>query len=80
MGASRLRVDQPARYRIQVQGHVSNDWSDRFGDLEITQQAVKPGISVTTMHVQLADQAALLGILMALYDARLPLLSVQYLP
>jgi len=39
---------------------------------------VKPeGSTITTLEGRLLDQAALLGVLMALYNTRLPLLSVE---
>jgi hypothetical protein len=34
---------------------------------------------ITSLQGTLIDQAALFGVLMALYDSRLPLLSVEFL-
>lgn len=79
MGASRLRVDQPARYRIQVQGRLDQQWSERLSGLEITHEIGSLELPVTTLLGQLPDQAALLGVLTALYDIRMPVLSVECL-
>ena len=74
-----LTLDKPATYCIKVVGFLDKTWSDRFGGLQITatDQLEKPAI--TTLTGELIDQAALFGVLKALYDLRLPLLSVECL-
>jgi len=74
-----LTVDQPATYRIQVVGYLDQNWSPRLGGLEINPSEKEGKQSVTTLSGPLIDQAALFGVLKALYDMRLPLLSVQCL-
>lgn len=74
-----LTVDQPATYRIQVVGYLDQNWSPRLGGLEINLSEKEGKQSVTTLSGPLIDQAALFGVLKALYDMRLPLLSVQCL-
>lgn len=74
-----LKIDKPATYCIQVVGHLDENWSERLGGLKIitsSQQGIK---AVTTLSGQIIDQAALFGVLKALYDMRLPLLSVECL-
>jgi hypothetical protein len=74
-----LYLDSPATYRIRVQGTLGSDWSDRLGGMTITTVAREGEPPVSTLCGQLVDQAALLGVLNALYDWLLPLLSVECL-
>lgn len=75
----KLTVDKPATYCIQVVGALDEKWSDRLGGLSI--HVASPGrkTSVTTLSGPVIDQAALFGVLKALYDMRLPLLYVECL-
>jgi hypothetical protein len=75
-----LRLDMPATYRIRVQGILNESWSDRLGGVTITTSEAEDDAPVTILSGRLLDQAALLGVLNALYDLHLPLLSVEYLP
>ena len=68
----------PATYHIQVIGHLDEIWSSRLGDLTITSTHSDEHQVITSLHGNLIDQAALFGVLMALYDSRLPLLSVEF--
>jgi hypothetical protein len=76
-----LSVISPANYRISVIGVLEEGYSDRLGGLTIlgTESDQGTGIGVTTLTGQLADQAALFGVLNALYNMRMPLLKVEYL-
>jgi hypothetical protein len=74
----KLTLDTPATYRIRVKGHLDSSWSDRLGGLTITSTSQDVGPTVTTLHGELLDQAALAGVLSALYNLHLPLLSVDY--
>ena len=81
----------PGNYRIEVQGVLCPDWSDRFGSMRILSQSpaqlsdqapiqtqqVHPSISV--LQGQVSDQAELAGILNTLYELHLPLRLVQHL-
>ena len=72
------RLDTPAVYAIRVVGSLDASWSDRLGGLAITTvgDEEKPE---TQLCGRLVDQAALLGVLNALYDHRFVLLSVESL-
>ena len=74
-----LHLDRPARYRIRVKGYLDGSWSDRLGGMSITTTAHEDETPVTTLVGRLVDQAALIGVLNALYDYHYPLLSVEYL-
>ena len=74
-----LKNDTPASYLIRIQGHLDQNWSDRLGGLTITPMSQEDEEVVTTLSGQLVDQAALFGVLIGLYDMRLPLISVDWL-
>jgi hypothetical protein len=63
----------PETYHIRIKGHLDPDWAAEFDGLSL--RHLKDGI--TLLHGQLADQAALHGILARIRDLGLPLLSVQ---
>jgi hypothetical protein len=74
-----LKIDKPATYCIRVAGYLDESWSDRLGGLKINASSQERKTAVTTLSGLLIDQAALFGVLKALYDMRLPLLSVECL-
>ena len=69
----------PATYHIQVIGQIDENWSNRLGGLTITSTRSDDCQVITSLQGTLIDQAALFGVLMTLYDSRLPLLSVEFL-
>jgi hypothetical protein len=71
--------DSPVAYRIQVQGLVASKWSDRLQGMDISQATTDSGHIVSTLTGELPDQAALAGVLNALYEMHLPVLSVECL-
>ncbi len=74
-----LTVDKPATYCIRVVGFLDKNWSDRLGGLKINPSSLDGKQTITTLSGLIIDQAALFGVLKALYDMRLPLLSVECL-
>ena len=74
---NRLAFGAPGIYRIEVQGSLDANWSDRLGGMKITKEKQKEGTWVTTLFGRLPDQAALLGVQTALYELHLPLLSME---
>jgi len=75
----KLMVSAPATYRICVQGHLDEKWSDYVQGMSISTEYDDSQNPVTTLAGQLLDQAALMGVLNALYDCHLPILSVECL-
>jgi hypothetical protein len=75
--ARRLRLDEPAVYRIKVQGRLSATWSAWFDGLTISAESDGDGMAVTTLAGSVADQGALYGLLSRIRDLGLPLLSVE---
>ena len=69
--------DLPATYRIRVKGYLDDRWSDRLGGMAIKAIGEAEGSVETILVGWLPDQAALCGVLNALYDLHLPLVSVE---
>jgi hypothetical protein len=59
---------------ILASGALDESWSDRLGGLRVRPSAREADVSELTGR--LLDQAALLGVLVTLYDLGLPLISV----
>ncbi len=74
-----LKFEAPASYRIRVQGHLDDSWSDRLGGMVITRAFTADKQPMTILIGRLMDQAALCGVLNALYDLHLPVISVEFL-
>lgn len=71
-----MNIDQawhgPARYQIKVKGRLSSQWSDWFEGNTIEFEG-----GVTTITGEVADQAALHGLLIKVRDLSLTLISVK---
>jgi hypothetical protein len=72
-----ITFDGPARYRILVKGSIPVNWSDRMDGMSIQQAAADDGGLVTILEGELADQAALTGLINTLYELHLPILLVE---
>lgn len=72
----RINLEHSGFYEIQVQGLISQHWLGHFDGFAIT-VAGEDGWAVTTLSGQVADQAALQGILQHLYTLGLVLLSLK---
>jgi len=77
MMKNRLHLDEPAKYRIQIQGSLGPHWSELMGGLEIS-VTKSQDLPVTTLTGEVRDQAALMGVLNGLYALGYALLSVEY--
>jgi hypothetical protein len=74
-----VRSDQPAVYRIQVQGRLREGWSDWFDGMTLEVDTIAQGLTITTLTGPVADQSALHGRLMRIRDLGLTLLAVECL-
>jgi hypothetical protein len=72
----RLTIDAPLECTIRVVGTLDARWSDRLGGLRVRAAGDAGDSPVTELGGRLLDQAALLGVLLTLYDLGHPLLSV----
>ena len=71
-----LGFDQPGVYRITVTGHLDVAWSEILHDMAIVNGG-EPGAEHTIVAGRLPDQAALMGVLNALYDRHVAVLAVE---
>ena len=71
--------DASSTYEIRVVGALDSTWSDTFGGMTMTHDAGATGSSVTVLEGAL-DQAALAGVLDALFGLGLTVLSVRMSP
>jgi hypothetical protein len=67
--------DEPTRYEIRIKGYLNDRWADRFDGLTLTRE----DNGVTRLTGLVVDQAALHGVLRAVRDLGVRLLSVTYL-
>ncbi len=64
---------KPARYIIQVKGHLDSHWERWFDEMKIT----LADNGVTVLSGEVVDQSELHGILETIHSLNLILLSVQ---
>ena len=62
----------PKDYRIRLRGHLDQNWSDWFEQMEVSTEGAE-----TILTGSVADQAALHGLLNRIRDLNLALLSVE---
>lgn len=74
--AGRHPFDAPAVYQIRIEGFLEAAWSDRVEGMVIYVEQAEDGRPITTLRGELADQAALSGILVMLYDMQMTVMSV----
>ena len=74
MNTDPLSPDQPARYRLRLQGRISADWADWLLEAAATFDGDQTYITGTVR-----DQAALFGLLSFVRDLGASLLLVEYL-
>ena len=72
-----LRLWTPATYRVEVDGHLDESWSDRLAGMRITTRKRPDQTFVTTLIGRLRDQAELSGVLNSLYGLHLSILKVE---
>jgi hypothetical protein len=78
MDAHRLHLDHPAHYRICAQGLFEVGWLDMLSGVWVICHQPPAGKDVTRLVGEVADQAALMGVLEQLYSLGFPLLLVEY--
>lgn len=75
----KYEFSSPGYYRIEVQGELLRNWSERIGAMQVLPPSALENKGVTVLQGRVSDQAELSGILNTLHELHLPLLSVQYL-
>jgi len=79
MSGQGLEFDQPGRYEIRVQGRIGAWGAEWFDTAIVRRQDQVTGRPITALSGVVADQAALLGLLLKLYHLGLPLLEVRWM-
>jgi hypothetical protein len=74
-----IQFDQPATYKIIVQGKLDPTMYVRLEGMAIWEGTLDKNNSLTTLEGELKDQAALAGVLNALYELHLCVISVTRL-
>jgi hypothetical protein len=75
----RSLLDQPANYKIEVQGCLDASWSEWFDGMSIIVTKDEDGMIITTMTGLVTDQVALHGLLARIRDLGLSILLVRCL-
>jgi hypothetical protein len=73
----RLTLHEPARYQIQVIGHLDGKRATWFESQSLIREHGTDGTPITTLTVEVLDQAMLHGLLTQIRDLGLPLLAVN---
>jgi hypothetical protein len=71
------RQEKLSAYQIRVWGHLGEDWSHWFDGMAVAVEDEDGPTPVTVLSGIVADQAALRGILSAIWDLNLTLISVN---
>jgi len=74
---TRIKLWAPVTYRIEVDGHLAESWSECLAGMRITIRKRSDQTAMTTLIGRLKDQAELSGVLNSLYDLRLSILKVE---
>ena len=74
-----LRLDDAAHYRVYAQGLFEADWLDMLSGIWVIANHQPDSKGVTLLNGEVADQAALIGVLEQLYSLGFPLLLVEYM-
>ncbi len=70
-------LDQPAEYRISILGPLEDHLAERLGDLRVSRVHSHTGEEISVLSGELVDQAALIGVLVQLYNRGHCLLSLE---
>ena len=74
-----LHLHDRAAYRITVQGYLDERWSDWLEGMQIVSATGAGAAAQSVLAGELADQAALVGVMGVLHGLGLPVISVEYL-
>jgi hypothetical protein len=70
--ADTISPREPANYEIRLQGHLDSRWTTQLGVLSLAHESD----GTTILHLAVADQSALHGLLQRIRDLGLLLISV----
>ena len=70
---------KPAMYKIKVQGELYESWSEKLQGLQINVERSPGKKPVSVLIGKINDQSALSGVLNALYEYNMTIISVHML-
>lgn len=79
MNAKDIVFSGKATYQIKVQGKVNKMWASYFTHMNIETKMEDDEKAITILTGLISDQAELMGIINALYDTHLPIISIKSL-
>ena len=68
-----------AIYCIKIRGVIDQRYAGHFGDMIISTEKKDEGQTTSKLTGKIKDQAELMGVLNALYNLHLPIVSIQTL-
>jgi hypothetical protein len=74
-----IPYDLPGTYLIIVDGRIDSTWSDLLEGMKVSQVTLADYPHCTSLEGELIDQAALAGVMNALYEMHLTVISVKRL-
>ena len=74
-----FRFQKPAMYKIKVLGALKENWSERLLGMQISVERSQGKTPVSVLIGRISDQSALSGVLNALYEFNMTILSVKML-
>ena len=77
LNKTRIKLWTPATYRIEVEGHLNESWSEYLAGMHITTRKRSDQTALTTLIGRLRDQAELTGVLNTLHDLHRPIVKVE---
>ncbi len=77
LNKTRIKLWTPATYRIEVEGHLNESWSECLAGMHISTRKRSDQTAVTTLTGRLRDQAELTGVLNSLHDLHRPIMKVE---
>ncbi len=77
LNKTRIKLWTPATYRIEVEGHLNESWSECLAGMHISTRKRSDQTAVTTLTGRLRDQAELTGVLNSLHDLHRPIVKVE---
>ena len=72
-----IALTSPSTYRIRVAGKLGEEWSERAHGMTVSVRRPEPETVFTELIGELSDDAAVMGVLDALYAHGAHLLSVE---
>ena len=75
--AQNVHPGKPTRYKIMVEGLISENWAERLGGMKIVIHSRANQKPMTVLSGLLQDQSALFGVLNTLNELHMPVIKVN---